>query len=111
MSTTKEYAATGACLCCTMGTVPSVPIAALPPAIVLVDGKPVLTETDLPMIPFGTCNAKPSPVPIPCVPSPIKWLLTTKEKDKVTAGGKAILLKSSTILCAQGGKISILPTP
>ena len=109
MSISKEIATTGACLNCTMGTVPSVPIMALPPAIVFVDGKPVLTETDLPMIPFGTCNAKPSPVPIPCVPSPIKWLLTSKEKDQVTVGGKGILLLSSTILCAQGGKISILP--
>lgn len=110
MSISKEIATSGACLMCTMGVAPSVLVATSPP-IVFADGKPVLTETDLPKIPFGACKAKPIlGVPGPCVPAPIKWLLTTKEMDQATTSGKGILLITSKIPCAIGGMISILPT-
>lgn len=116
MSSSKEIATSGSCLMCTMGVAPSVPLTAMPPPIVFVDGKPVLTELDLPSLPlfpgFGACKAKPiMGVPGPCVPSPIKWLLTTKEMSQATVNGLGILLKSSTIVCAQGGNISIIPGP
>ncbi len=109
MSSSNEYA-TGPAMCeCSMGLTPSM----IPPSqnTLLVNGLPVLTETDKPPAPFGTCKMKPTPAgPGPCTPALLMWIETTipGTGDPETVNGLKILLKKSKLPCSLGGIISLL---
>ena len=70
-----------------------------------------VTEDDLtldpPAMPFGNCKLKPSSGGyLPCTYAPAgKW---TKTYDKVKVMGKSCLTEISELMCATGGKITIL---
>ena len=70
-----------------------------------------VTEDDLtldpPAMPFGNCKLKPtSGGYLPCAYAPAgKW---TKTYDKVKVMGKSCLTEISELMCATGGKITIL---
>lgn len=70
-----------------------------------------VTEDDLtfdpPAMPFGNCKLKPSSGGyLPCAYAPVgKW---TKTYEKVKVMGKSCLTEISELLCATGGKITIL---
>lgn len=70
-----------------------------------------VTEDDLtfnpPAMPFGNCKLKPSSGGyLPCTYAPAgKW---TKTYDKVKVLGKSCVTELSELMCATGGKITIL---
>lgn len=97
----KEYVCNGAQCRCDKGSVPSNLMVINPIRIKLQD-KLIATEMDKMFMPFGTCTMLSG---YPCVPAPIMW--ETDKEAFNTNGGKA-LLNDATIMCALGGKISIM---
>lgn len=98
----RTYVIDGACLKCTLGSVEG-KLKVTSQQKMFVQGKLKATSEDK-LIPttFGTCS-KSSP-PTPCFPALQKWQNTSK---KSTMGSKTFLMQDSTILCSQGGMISI----
>ncbi len=108
MSITKLYALSPCPVQCMAGSAPGVLTATSQP-ILSVNGQLVLTKMDTTVTPFGTCNiltAAASGVPVPCAPVliPKTW---TGTSDPETINSMKILLKTSSIMCGIGGKISI----
>jgi hypothetical protein len=69
-------------------------------------GKAVATTLDKLFMPFGTCTVKNN---LPCVPMLLLWQ-DYFDKVSLVAPGCHPLLEKSTIMCALGGKVSILST-
>lgn len=108
MSISKLYA-TGPATCkCSMGSAPAV-LVPLSQQKLFVDGKLVLTEADKLTMPptFITCVNIPTPAgPGPCAPALTMWSGTSTPE---TVNGLKILLKTSTISCALGGVVTLIP--
>jgi hypothetical protein len=69
-------------------------------------GKAVATTLDKLFMPFGTCMVKNN---LPCVTMLLLWQ-DYFDKVSLVAPGCHPLLEKSTIMCALGGKVSILST-
>ena len=118
-----QAAVTGATLTCPFALVPvPVPLSVTSNQKVLIGGIPAGTISDggaMVNIPgFGMCTTLTNPqvaaataaalgvlTPQPCIPQTMAWL---PAQHKVVVGGKPCLTGDCSIMCAYGGKISIL---
>lgn len=103
--TGQEYVCNGAICRCDKGTLPS-QLQVLANQTVSLQGKTVATTLDKLFLPFGTCLVKNN---LPCVPMLLLWQ-DYFDKVSLVAPDCHPLLEKSTIMCALGGKVSILST-
>ncbi|HEX8326841.1 MAG TPA: DUF4280 domain-containing protein [Hymenobacter sp.] len=100
----QELVCDGAICRCDKGTVPS-PLRVTSHQSNYLQEK-LATSLDKTFIPFGTCALKNN---TPCVPAPLLWQ-DVFDLVQVLSPASHPLLEKSTIMCAVGGKISIVNT-
>ena len=106
---------TGATLLCTCGQLPAT-LTVTQRAVRHTSTLPLATVADcLPLVnigPFGSCAAPANPIPLPiktCTVVPVgTWLV---EEPSILIDGVPVLTHTATLLCANGGVISILSPP
>ena len=103
--TEQELVCNGAVCRCDKGTLPS-PLQVTSNQHAYLQGKLVATTQDKTFVPFGTCALKNNQ---PCVPTLLLWQ-DAFELVAVDSPLSRPLLEKSTIMCAVGGKVSILLT-
>ncbi|RZK95885.1 MAG: DUF4280 domain-containing protein, partial [Hymenobacter sp.] len=101
----QELVCNGAICRCDKGTLPSMLQVTSNPGATL-QGKLVATTLDKTFLPFGTCLMKNN---MPCMPALLMWQ-DAFELVAVQTPMSHPLLDKSTIMCALGGKVSILST-
>ncbi len=101
----QQYVCNGAVCRCDKGTLPS-QLQVLSNPTVYVQGKLMATTLDKLFLPFGTCAMKYN---TPCVPMLIMWQ-DYFDKVSLMTPMQHPLLEKSTIMCALGGKVSIVST-
>lgn len=101
----QELVCNGAICRCDKGSLPSTLQVTSQQSNWLQD-KLVATSLDKLFLPFGTCAMKYN---TPCVPAPLFWQ-DVFELVQVLSPVSHPLLEASTIMCAIGGKISIVNT-
>lgn len=103
--TDQELVCSGALCHCDKGTVPS-PLQVSSNQSIWLQDKLVATNLDKTFVPFGTCALKNNQ---PCVPALLLWQDLFELVEVLTPGCHP-LLEKSTIMCALGGKVSIVRT-
>lgn len=103
--TGQQYVCNGAICRCDKGTLPS-QLRVLSNQTVYVQDKLMATTLDKLFLPFGTCAMKYN---TPCVPALLLWQ-DYFDKVSLMAPAQHPLLEKSTIMCALGGKVSIVST-
>lgn len=103
--TGQELVCSGALCRCDKGTLPSM-LNVTSQQNVFLQGKLVATTQDKTFLPFGTCLVKNN---LPCTPALIMWQ-DYFDLVAVETPMSHPLLEKSTIMCASGGKVSILMT-
>lgn len=103
--TGQEYVCNGALCRCDKGSLPS-QLRVLSNQTVHVQGKLMATTLDKLFVPFGTCLVKNN---TPCVPALLMWQ-DYFDKVSLMTPAQHPLLEKSTIMCALGGKVSIVST-
>jgi len=101
----QELVCHGAVCRCDKGTTPS-PLQVVSPHNSQLQDKLVATTQDKTFVPFGSCALKNNNA---CVPALQVWQ-DVFDLVEVNSPGRHPLLEKSTILCAVGGKVSIINT-
>lgn len=101
----QELVCNGAICRCDKGTLPSA-LQVVSPHNSYLQGKLVATTLDKTFLPFGTCALRYN---TPCTPALLVWQ-DAFELVEVNQSGRHPLLEKSTIMCAIGGKVSVLST-